>query len=72
MKPCVTKKEVIDRGKRNKAMNEVQLVENISFLEISPMQMEVVLLDKLQDHPYERYNLFRLKEDNLSQRNDQN
>ena len=53
-------------------MNEVQLVENISFLEISPMQMEVVLLDKLQDHPYERYNLFRLKEDNLSQRNDQN
>ena len=39
-------------------MNEVKPVENItknlqSFLEISPMQKEVLLSHKLQDHAYE-------------------
>ena len=47
----------IDRGKRSKTLNEVKLVENISknpqsFLEISPMQKEVLLSHKLQDHAY--------------------
>ena len=44
---------MIDRGKRSKTLSEVKLVENISkdpqsFLEISPVQKEV-----LQDHAYE-------------------
>ena len=51
-------KKVISRGKRSKALSEVKLVENIiknmqSFLEISPMQKEVLLSYKLQDHAYE-------------------
>ena len=51
-------KKVIDRGKRNKSMNEVKPVKNInknpkSFLEKIPMQMEVLLSHKLQDHPNE-------------------
>ena len=36
------------------------------------MQKEVFPSHKLQDHAYEYYNPFRLKEDNLSQRNCQN
>ena len=36
------------------------------------MQKEVLLSHKMQDHAYEYQNLFRLKEDNLSQRNCQN
>ena len=41
-------KKVIDRGKRSKTMREVNLVKNLSknlqtFLEISPMQKEVLL-----------------------------
>ena len=45
----VTKmKKVIDRGKRSKTLSEVKPVENISknlqsFLEISPVQKEVLL-----------------------------
>ena len=51
-------KKVIDRRKRSKALSEVKLVENISkdrqsFLEISPVQKEVILSHKLQDHTYE-------------------
>ena len=51
-------KKVIDRGKRSKTLSEVKPVENInknlqSFLEISPMQKEVLLSHKLQDHAYE-------------------
>ena len=70
-------KKVIDRGKRSKRLSEVKPVENInknlqSFLEISPMQKEVLLSHKLRDHAYEYQNLFELKEDNLSQRNCQN
>ena len=68
---------MIDRGKRSKTLSEVKPVENInknlqSFLEISPVQKEVLLLNKLQDHAYEYQNPFELKEDNLSQRNYQN
>ena len=68
---------MIDRGKRSKTLSEVKPVENInknlqSFLEISPVQKEVLLSHKLRDHAYEYQNPFGLKEDNLSQRNCQN
>ena len=51
-------KKVIDRGKTSKTLNEVKPVKNISknlqsFLEISPVQKEVLLSHKLQDHAYE-------------------
>ena len=51
-------KKVIDRGKRSKTLSEVKPVENInknlqSFLEISPVQKEVLLSHKLRDHAYE-------------------
>ena len=53
-KPCIKTKKVIGRGKRS----EVKPVENISknpqsFVEISPMQKEVLPLHKLQDYAYE-------------------
>ena len=68
---------MIDRGKRIKTLSEVKPVENInknlkSFLEISPVQKEVLLSHKLRDHAYEYQNPFGLKEDNLSQRKGQN
>ena len=49
---------LIDRGKISKTMSEVMPGENISenlqtFLEISPMQKEVLHSHKLQDHAYE-------------------
>ena len=52
-KPCIKKKTVIDRGKRSKTLNEINPVENISknlqsFLEISLVQKEVLLLHKLK------------------------
>ena len=70
-------KKVIDRGKKSKTMCEVKPVENISknlqsFIEISPMQKEVLTLHKLRDHAYKYQNPFGLKEDNLSRRNCQN
>ena len=42
------KEEVIDRGKRSKTLSEVKSVKNVnknlqSFLEISPVQKEVLL-----------------------------
>ena len=51
-------KKVINRGKRSKTLSEVKSVENISknpqsFLQISPMQKEVLPSHKLQDHAYE-------------------
>ena len=51
-------KKVINRGKRSKTPSEVKPVENISknlqnYLEISPVQKEVYLSHKLQDHAYE-------------------
>ena len=51
-------KKVINRGKRSKTLSEVKPVENIrknplSFLEICPMQKEVFLSHKLQDHAYD-------------------
>ena len=55
----VTKtKKVIDRGKRNKTLSEVNPAENISknlqsFLEICPMEKEVLPSNKLQDHAHE-------------------
>ena len=69
--------EVIDRGKRSKTLSEVNPVENISknmkvFLEICPVEKEVLFSYKLWDCAYEHKNPFRLKEDNLSQRNVQN
>ena len=53
----ITMKKVIDRGKRSKTLSEVKLFENISwnlqiFLEIHPLQKEVLLSHKLQDHAY--------------------
>ena len=67
-------KKVIDRGKRSKTLSEGKQVENInknlqSFLEISPVQKEVLLSLKLREIAYEYQNPFELKEDNLSQRN---
>ena len=46
-KPSIKTKKLIDKGKRSKTMSEVKSVENISknlqsFLEISPMQKEVL------------------------------
>ena len=57
-KLCTKLKNVIDRGKRSKALSEVKPVENInknlqSFLEVRPVQKEVPLLYKLRDHAYE-------------------
>ena len=51
-------KNVINWGKRSKTLSEVKLVKNISknpdsVLEISPMQKEVLLSHKLQNHAYE-------------------
>ena len=53
----IKKKKMIDREKRSKTLSEVNPVENIrknlkSFLEISPMQKDVLLSHKLQDHAY--------------------
>ena len=64
---------MMDRGKRSKTLREVKLVKNIgknpqSFLEISPVQKKVLLLYKLQDHTYELWNHFGLKEDNPSEK----
>ena len=63
--------KVISKGKRSTTLREVKPVENInknlqSFLEISPIQKEVLLSHKLPDHAYEYWNPFELKEDKLS------
>ena len=64
---------MIDGGKRSKTQSEVKPVENIpknlqSFLEICPVQKEVLLSHKLRDHAYEYQNPFKLKEDNLTEK----
>ena len=51
-------KKVIIRGERSKTLIQVKLVKNMSknlqsFLEISPVQKEVLLSHKLRDHAYE-------------------
>ena len=48
----------MDRGKRSKTLSEVKLIENIRknaqrFLVISPVQKEVLLSHKLQNHAHE-------------------
>ena len=53
-----TKKKVINREKRSKTLSEVKPVKNISknlqsFLEISPVQKEFPLTQKLPDHACE-------------------
>ena len=68
--------KVIDRGKQSKTLSEVKPVENVSknlqsFLEISPVQKEVLISHKLQDHAYEYQNPLRLKEDNQRNCQDQ-
>ena len=57
-KPCMMTKKVINRGERSKTLTEVMSVQNISknlqsFLEITPVQKEVLLSQKLEDHAYE-------------------
>ena len=49
---------MIDKGKISKTLSELKPVKNISknrqnFLEISPVQKEVLLSHKLRDHVYE-------------------
>ena len=51
-KLCLKTKKVINRGKRNKTLSEVKSVKNMSknlqsFLDISPVQKEVVPAHKL-------------------------
>ena len=51
-------KKVIDGGTRSKTLSKVKPVGNISknlqsFLEINPVQKEVLPLHKLRDHAYE-------------------
>ena len=56
-----------------KVSNDKNKSKNLqSFLEISPFQKEVLLSHNLRDIAYEYYNPLGLKEDNLSQRNQQN
>ena len=50
--------KVIERGKRSKTLSEAKPVKKTSknsqsFLEISPVEKEVLLSHKLQDHAYE-------------------
>ena len=55
-KLCIKAKKVINRGKRSKTLSEVKPVENKnlqSFLEISPIEKEVLPSHKLPDHAYE-------------------
>ena len=51
-------KKMINREKASKTLDEVKPVKNISknlqsFVEVSPVQNEVLLSHKLQDHAYE-------------------
>ena len=70
-------KEGDRQRKRSTTLSEVKPVKNISknlqsFLEISPAQKEVLPSHKLRDHAYENQNPFKIKGNNLSQRNCQN
>ena len=51
-------KKLINRGRRSKKLSKVRQFGNISnipqsFLEISPVQKELLLSHKLEDHAYE-------------------
>ena len=55
---CTKTKQVIDRRKRIKTLNDLELIKIInknpqSFLKTHTMQKEVLPLHKLQDHAYE-------------------
>ena len=57
-KPRMKTMKMIDRGKISKIPSEVKPVKNISknpqnFLDISPVQKEILLSHKLQDHACE-------------------
>ena len=61
---------MINRGKRSKTLSEVKPVENInknlqSFLEISPVQKEVLLSHKLQDQAYSYTAVYSVKSNYL-------
>ena len=63
--------------KRSKTLSELKPAENgsknlKSFIKINPVQKEVLPSHKLWDYAYENQNPFRLKDDNLSERNCQN
>ena len=56
---CISTKKVPDRGKRRETLSEVKSVENIiknlqTFLQIGPVQKDVLLSHKLQEHAYEQ------------------
>ena len=66
-------KKVIDKEKRSKTLSAVKLVKNNSknlkrFLEIRPVQKELLPSYKLRDHAYEYKKPFGLKEDLTSHR----
>ena len=62
---------MIDRGKRSKTLSEVKLVENISKnLQRFAKRKSFLYINSETIHEY--YNPFKLKEDNLSERNFQN
>ena len=55
---CTKMNKVIGKGKTSETLGEVKPVRNInknlqSFLEISPMEKEVLPSHKLRDHAYE-------------------
>ena len=63
-KPCTKTKKVINRRKRTNILSEVNPDENIeTFLEISPMQKQVLPSHKLWGHAYECQNPFGFKEE---------
>ena len=56
---CISTKKVTDRGKRRERLSEVKSVENIiknlqTFLQIRPVQKDVLLSHKLQEHAYKQ------------------
>ena len=58
-KMCISTKKVTDRGKRRETLSEVKSVENIiknlqTFLQIRPVQKDVLLSHKLQEHAYKQ------------------
>ena len=63
---------MIDRGKRSKTLSEVKPVESCTHMHGLAVYVKVLLSHKLRDHAYEYKNPFKIKEDNLSQRNCQN
>ena len=57
-KQCIKTNKLIDREKRTKTLHEIKPVKNIiknlpSFLEISPVEKEVLLSHEQRDHAHE-------------------